>query len=179
MSISVLICWLKKCEIPSNCYVLIDVAHVMKIFSHIPPLKGVQNNNLKHFCVCCLRIFLTRITFGHFTTTLKEILTIIMSKTDWWIGNTVKTPSESSRLSLLSKIKGINTDFLNHKDKIIHGDINIIFENGEKENKLHLNAIEYYLKGIEEFAMKQSKVKGNRISDYYIPSFDQVLLRLC
>lgn len=35
-----------KCQIPPNCYVRIDVAHMMKIFSQIPSLKGVQNKNL-------------------------------------------------------------------------------------------------------------------------------------
>lgn len=66
-----------------------------------------------------------------------------MSETDGWVGNTVKTPSESCRLSLLSKIKGINTDVLNHEDSIINDDINIIFEDGEEEeNGSYLNAVE-------------------------------------
>jgi hypothetical protein len=108
-----------KCGIPPDCYVRIDVAHMMKIFSQIPSLKGVQNRNLKHFYVLCLRIILTCTAFDDFTTTLKEILTVVMSETDGWVESTVKTPSELSRLSLLSKIKAINTDFLIHEDGII------------------------------------------------------------
>jgi len=146
-----------KCGIPPNCYVRIDIAHMMKIFSQIPSLKGVQNRNLKHFYVCCLCILLTSTVFDDFTTTLKEILIVVMSETDGWVESTVKTPSELSRLSLLSNIKDIDTDFLNHEDGIINDDMNIIFEDGEEEeNGPYLNAIEDYLKDIEEFALKQS-----------------------
>lgn len=35
------------------------------------------------------------------------------------------------------------------------------------------------MKDIEEFAIKQSKEKGDRISAYFIPSLSQVILRLC
>jgi len=82
-----------KCGIPPNCYVRIDVAHMMKIFSQIPSLKGVQIRNLKHFYVRCLRILLTCTAFDDFTTTLKEILIVVMSETDGWVEITVKTPS--------------------------------------------------------------------------------------
>jgi hypothetical protein len=52
-------------------------------------------------------------------------------------------------------------------------------EEEEEENKLSLNVIHTYLKEIEQSAIKQSNVKGNRVSAYFLPDLAPVILRLC
>jgi len=42
-----------------QCFIRIDVAHMMKIFCRLKPLAGIKNKHLKNFYVRGLRLLLT------------------------------------------------------------------------------------------------------------------------
>lgn len=179
-------CYVEKCfnvlleienETLPKCYVRIDVAHMIKIFCRIPYFKGMHNRNLKNFYVRCLRLLLTSISFEIFTDVLKALLTVSMSETDGWL-NDNPTPAESGRQMLLDKIKGIDEIDENMTD--INFEIDESVLDGEKyDNEDPITGVKEYLNEIEQVALIQSKIKGNRDSAYYVPNLSKTILRLC
>lgn len=166
-----------KNEILPQCYIRIDVAHMIKIFCRIPYFKGIQNKKLKTFYVSCLRLLLTSSNLNEFTEILTALLTVAKSETDGWVKDTIETPAEFSRLLLLEKIKNITV--ADYKDNF-----DIICDNNLKENddqevtEETSNAIDEYLRQIEMDAAKNSKIQGNRISAFFLPGLPSVILRL-
>lgn len=138
------------------------------IFCRIPYFKGLQNKHLKQFYVRCLRLILTSTTINEFSEILSALLIVIKSETDGWVDENINTPSESSRLLLLDKMKKTyvtdNTieDFEDDKGtELIDNDV------GDED--VISTEIEQYLKSLEKDADTKSRIVGNRISPYFLP----------
>lgn len=56
-------------QVLPQCYIRIDVAHLIKLFCRIPYFKGIQNKKFKTFYVSCLCLLLTSSTLSEFTET--------------------------------------------------------------------------------------------------------------
>lgn len=159
-----------KIEILPQCYIRIDVAHIMiKLFCRIPYFKGILNKKLKTFYVSCLRLLLTSSTLNEFTEILTALLIVAKSETDGWVKDDIDTPAESSKLLLLEKIKyRIVADSVDN-DGIV--DNNLYEDDDQGFAEEAPNAIVEYLRQIEMDADKKSKVHGNRISAFFFTRF--------
>jgi len=89
-----------------DCYIRIDVAHIIKIFCRNKHLQGKQNRSLKSFYVRGMRHLITSTTLDQFKEVLTALLNVMLSETDGWTENFIATPSENSRIYLLGIIKG-------------------------------------------------------------------------
>lgn len=83
-----------KTDILPQCYIRIDVAHMIKLFCRIPYFKGIQNKKLKTFYVSCLRLLLTSLTINEFTEILCALLIVAKSETDGCVKVTIDTPAD-------------------------------------------------------------------------------------
>jgi len=165
-----------KNEILPQCYIRIDVAHMIKLFCRIPYFKGIQNKKLKTFYVSCLRLILTSSTLNEFSEILTALLIVAKSETDGWVKDTIDTPAESSRLLLLEKIK--NRIVEDYADNVDTDDDNLNENDDQEVTEETPNAIDEYLREIEMDADRKSKVQGNRISAFFLPGLSSVILRL-
>jgi len=156
-----------KTDILPQCYIRIDVAHMIKIFCRIPYFKGIQNKKLRTFYVSCLRLLLTSSTLNEFTEILSALLIVAKSETDGWVKDTINTPAESSRLLLLEKIK--NRTVIDNFDNFGMDENNLNDNDDQGVTEEAPNAVDEYLRQIEMDADKKSKVQGNRISAFFYP----------
>lgn len=89
----------------SNCYIRIDIAHIIKIICRNKNLQGKKNWSLKEFYVRGIRLLVTATNIDQFKNILTVLITVMLSKTDGWMDNKKENPSEISRTYLLVKIK--------------------------------------------------------------------------
>lgn len=164
----------EKKELP-QCFIRIDVAHMLKIFCRLNRLTGIQNKHLKHFYVRGLRLLLTSHDIDEFENILTSLLTVMMSETDGLLNDNSISPSESSRLHILNLIKGIQCDDENE----FQADDDILNYESENENEETPNSITNFLKSIESTSRYNASKEGNRISAYYLPSIVKDIMRLC
>lgn len=162
-----------KNEILPQCYIRIDVAHMIKLFCQIPYFKGIQNKKLKTFYVSCLRLILTSSTLNEFSEILTALLIVAKSETDGWVKDTIDTPAESL---LLEKIK--NSTVENYADTVDTDNDNLNEYDDQEVTEETPNVIDEYLREIEMDADRKSKVQGNRISAFFLPGLSSVILRL-
>lgn len=86
-------------------YVRLDLAHMIKIFCRIKCLTGLKNKSLKEFYVRGFRLLVYSGDLSNFETLLEALLTVMMSETDGWSGDSI-TQSERPREYILNLIKG-------------------------------------------------------------------------
>jgi hypothetical protein len=65
-----------------DCYIRINVAHVIKIFCRNKHLQGKQNRNLKSFYVRAMRHLITSSNLDQFKEVLIALLNVMLSETD-------------------------------------------------------------------------------------------------
>ncbi|KAE9523349.1 hypothetical protein AGLY_016297 [Aphis glycines] len=92
-------------------YVRLDVAHMIKIFCRIKCLTGLKNKSLKEFYVRGFRLLLYSGDLSTFEIRLEAFLTVMISETDGWSGDTI-TQSEKSREYILNLIKGYTDNYI-------------------------------------------------------------------
>jgi len=159
-------------------YVRLDVAHMIKIFCRIKCLTGLKNKSLKEFYVRGFRLLMYSGDLSNFETLLEALLTVMMSETDGWSGDSI-TPSERSREYILNLIKGYTDNYIateeyneydNESDN--DADINTSDENTE-------NSISKFLNIIQIRSQNNANIQGNRISAYYLPELVTHVIRIC
>jgi len=155
-----------------QCFIRIDVAHMMKIFCRLKSLTGIKNIYLKHFYVRGLRLLLTSCTIDEFKNMLTSLLTVMISEKDGWLIDKSISPAESSREYILDLIKGIKYD---DEENIYDENVDMIPNEFEQSP----NSIEEFLNDIYMICCENAKKEGNRISAYYLPDLVKYVKRLC
>lgn len=159
-------------------YVRLDVAHMIKIFCRIKCLTGLKNKSLKEFYVRGFRLLMYSGDLSNFEIRLEALLTVMMSETDGWSGDTI-TQSEKSREYILNLIKGYTDNYIareeynedeNASDN--YADIDTSDENTE-------NSISEFLNIIQIRSQNNANIQGNRISAYYLPELVTHIIRIC
>lgn len=159
-----------------NCYIRIDVAHVIKIFCRNKNLQGNKNWTLKQFYIRCMRLLVTSVHIDDFKQILIALLNIMLSETDGWTEDNVETPSESSRQFLLKKVKEIEVIEQKNEDEI--DETNNLTDNIDNdEDDVTTSHISEFIDDIDSLCRKNSKIKGNRLSAYYLPDLSRDILR--
>jgi len=159
-----------------QCFIRIDVAHMMKIFCRLKPLAGINNKHLKNFYVRGLRLLLTSDEMDEFKNILTTLLTVMMSEKDGWLADKSISPAESSREYILNLIKGIQFDM----DNLYDEDEDMI-PNDEPVSEVEEtpDSIAVFLSGIYMVCSDNANKTGDRISAYYLPDLAKDVKRLC
>lgn len=165
----------KDIKIP-QCYLRIDVAHIIKIFCRFKCLTGNNNKRLKQFYVRGFRLLLISSHIEEFKSILTSLLTIMLSETDGSTHNNYKTPAEVSRHRILDMIKGIKVN--DEHDNGFDEDSDEIDMYTVTETEDTSNEITEFLKNIELTCRNNANIEGNSISAYYLPDLVPKLLRL-
>lgn len=158
-----------------QCFIRIDVAHMMKIFCRLKSLCGIKNKHLKQFYVRGLRLLLTTSEIDEFKNILMSLLTIMLSETDGWLNDNIVSPAESCREHILNLIKGIKLD----EGDELEFENDILNDEPVIENEETPSCIEDFLRNIESTSIFNSNKVGNRISAYYLPDLAKDVMRLC
>lgn len=179
----------KKQKLP-QCYLRIDVAHMIKIFCHLKCLIGIKNKRLKQFYVRGFRLLLTSSHFEEFKKILTSLLTIMLSETDGSSNNTNETPAESSSEYILNLIKGIKVDGKSANDDDTFDDDGDDEDNDndhpqnstteiDTEIEITSNEISEFLKEVEFTSRNNASIQGNRILAFYLSNLIKDIIRLC
>jgi len=115
---------------------------------------------------------------SNFETRLEALLTVMMSGTDGWSGDSI-TQSERSREYILNLIKGYTDNYITREE---HNE-----DEDESDNYAHIdtsdenteNSISKFLNMIQIRSQKNANIQGNRISAYYLPELVTHVIRIC
>ncbi|KAL5233861.1 hypothetical protein ACI65C_001271 [Semiaphis heraclei] len=180
---------MKETRLP-KCYIRLDVAHIVKIFCRFKCFTEKKQKYLKEFYVRGLRLLLTSEELSEFKNILQSLLTVMMCETDGWVTDrdqVEKSPSEKCREFILSLIRSnVHNSFDNENDHTEPTETDMLpdlylcdQEESDQESNVDTSEIEKFLNNIKETSYQNSKIKGNRISAYFLPELTKDVLRVC
>jgi len=158
-----------------NCYIRVDVAHVMKMFCRNKNLQGSKNWTLKQFYVRSMRLLVTSTRIEDFKQTLTNLLNVMLSETDGWTEDKVETPSETSRQYLLNQIKGV--EVTENSNEEADEQYNNLENDDSDTNDVTTSHITEFINDIVNVCKDNSKIIGDRLSAYYLPDLSRDIIR--
>lgn len=165
-----------------QCYVRVDVAHIIKIFCRNKHLSGIKNKQLKEFYIRGIRLLITCCEINEFEEILISLLTIIMSETNGLDEDKNITASEECKNKILNLIKGtpvVLEDKMFNDEETKHSiNEHCIVDSFDEEEEIY-KGISAFLRKIELVSHNNSKIIETSLSGYWAPELMKDVLRIC
>ncbi|KAF0726755.1 Uncharacterized protein FWK35_00030290, partial [Aphis craccivora] len=162
-----------------QCYMRIDIAHLIKLVCRWKCWQEIKSQHLKQFFVRCTVLLIKAEELFDFQYTLVDILIVASSQYDGQLVNSqINSSSEDARIRLLERIKGTNCS-INNEEYLLDTNSDNELENDEMMVDLSNSNINEFLQHVVEKSKSNSSIPGDRLNAYYIPDFCKNILKIC
>lgn len=177
-----------KREVLPQCYIRIDVAHILKLFSTWKPIKN-SPKRVKDFYLLCLAQVITARSYSDVLVLLEYMFNVMFSETEGLDVNTqLPTTSERSKFFLRNKIEGTGEEFLTLLTSSDQPDSQSNEYVDNDSNEFNMNTEDGvvgngFYNQVVAIAKRSSEVVKDEPGDHdnlqYLPSLGDMLVKQC